>query len=540
MSWGVVFANAGIGEDNSHTDDDRLVDKEGAARSTDALTESSNAPLPLGEEQGDFHPSNTLEAVCTHDSCCVQENEGRETADGDLAAAAGRGGGGGGKEKDLRSPRTISCTPPDNNGADSMQNCDHDSDALGTNEDRGGCEADVWERGVAGLKGVEMSLRNPQTVLEREMCSKDHGYPQSTSGLQEERQPTGQVCVSGTGSLTNAVGVPEKCDQSICTVPPQTTCASSFETFKQPRATDPDDFDEMYLTSLPSLCATSMSEKRRRTLGSGRKTMATSLPGKAAGSQWDMREGGLHDLMVEKRVGGIPTVKQQGDSDDDSVSSQPPPAMTDMVMAGRESIPRCHGNSDPSLAAAANQQTSRARITTTQGLLGARNNNNSCDGGHGGSTLGISRLQRWLLLLTHSSICSRGNPACAGQVTCRRARQLCNHINGCRKSKAECDFPLCAGLTALLLHHRMCQSPRCQVCGPVREQYTALQCGAFTHTCEQVVACELTSSSSAPANRSGQRDNFKVPKPNPTMFLTSQGFHGQGLFNADLSQMDKL
>ncbi|CAM6125894.1 unnamed protein product [Calypogeia fissa] len=78
-----------------------------------------------------------------------------------------------------------------------------------------------------------------------------------------------------------------------------------------------------------------------------------------------------------------------------------------------------------------------------------------------------SKQQRWLLFLRHASKCTASEGHCNISPHCHMARQLWTHLGACRER--DCQYTRCNASRTLLHHYRICNDPRCPVCGPVKQ-----------------------------------------------------------------------
>ncbi|CAM9292533.1 unnamed protein product, partial [Choristocarpus tenellus] len=77
-------------------------------------------------------------------------------------------------------------------------------------------------------------------------------------------------------------------------------------------------------------------------------------------------------------------------------------------------------------------------------------------------------LQCRLLLLLHSSRCTKKEGVCQGFALCKAVQGLLRHMCDCNK-RLECTFPHCVSSRIILSHHHLCKEPACGLCGRVKE-----------------------------------------------------------------------
>lgn len=71
------------------------------------------------------------------------------------------------------------------------------------------------------------------------------------------------------------------------------------------------------------------------------------------------------------------------------------------------------------------------------------------------------QMQRWLMLLSHSAACN--NPACAS-TSCKKFKQLLEHVKSCQLRTTPAGCPMCKKLLALIhAHARHCQTVDCPI-----------------------------------------------------------------------------
>ncbi len=95
--------------------------------------------------------------------------------------------------------------------------------------------------------------------------------------------------------------------------------------------------------------------------------------------------------------------------------------------------------------------------------------------------------QQRLLILIHSSICTRGS-SCPLNPHCAKMKSLWEHMQTCRIKS--CNVRHCYSSRVLLTQFRRCRYERCQLCMPVRRISVRMN---ICRPCSPCSVCKLDS-----------------------------------------------